>query len=117
MIQAVHALAEALAIADASGVDGATLFDVFSKGSADSQVLRYQGIKFMLPRNFPRAAFPTSYAKKDMGLAIELAAEYGIDTRLAQHTFDFLDHAIDAGHSLDYYPVILTLFKPRGPVA
>jgi 3-hydroxyisobutyrate dehydrogenase-like beta-hydroxyacid dehydrogenase len=111
MIQTVHALAEALAIARASGVDGKLLFDLLSNSSADSQSLRNQGFNSLLPGTFPRSAFPTSYARKDIGLAISLAEEAGINACLAETTADLLDQAIEAGHALNYYPVILKLLE------
>lgn len=113
MIQTVHALAEALAIARAANVDGTLLFDVLSRGSADSQVLRYQGIRFMLPGDFPHAAFPTTYAHKDVGLAVDLANQVGVNSSYAQLTADLLGRAIEAGHDLDYYPIIVKLLEVR----
>ena len=111
MIQTVHALAEALAVARASGVDGKLLFDILSDSSAASQTLRNQGFNALLPGRFPRAAFPTSYARKDMELAIALGGEVGIDVALAKTTATLLDQAIEAGYALDYYPIILKLLE------
>jgi 3-hydroxyisobutyrate dehydrogenase-like beta-hydroxyacid dehydrogenase len=112
MIQTVHALAEALAIARAAGVDGKLLFDVLADSSAASETLRNQGYSALLPGHFPPSAFPTSYARKDIGLALALARDFGIDAVLAETTADLLDRAITAGHALDYYPVILRLLEP-----
>src|SRR5258708_4355920 len=47
------ALAEALTIARAHGVDGKVLFETLAKGSADSFALRNHGMKAMLPGVFP----------------------------------------------------------------
>ncbi len=47
------ALAEALTIARAHGVDGKILFETLTKGSADSFALRNHGMKAMLPGVFP----------------------------------------------------------------
>ena len=52
--QTVVALAEALAVARASGaVDPAVLFETLAKGSADSFVLRNHGMKSLLPDHHP----------------------------------------------------------------
>ena len=111
MIQTVHALAEALVVAEAAGVDGTLLFEVLSGSSADSQALRYQGFNALLPRRFPRSAFPATYARKDIGLAIELAETAGLEAALAETTAELLDRAIATGHSQDYYPVILKVLE------
>lgn len=113
MVQTVHALSEALAIARRTGVDGDVLFDAFSKGSADSKTLRVQGIQHLLPGNFPNHAFPTAYARKDIGLALALADEAGLDADLARSTAELLDRAIAAGFSECYYPVIQKILDSR----
>ena len=115
LFEAVHALAEALAIGRAAGVDGEVLFDALSKGSADSQALRFQGIRHLLPGLFPPAAFPTAYARKDIGLALELAANTGIDARCARTTSTLFDEAIEEGHGSAYYPVIYELIAGVRP--
>jgi 3-hydroxyisobutyrate dehydrogenase-like beta-hydroxyacid dehydrogenase len=112
LFETVHALAEALAIARGAGVDGAVLFDALAKGSADSKALRFQGIRHLLAGDFPPATFPTRYARKDIGLALELADELGIDARCARTTSTVFDEAIESGYGDDYYPVILKLLTP-----
>ena len=56
----VMALAEALAVAKASGaVDPQVLFETLMKGSADSFALRNHGMKALLPETpSPRRRFP-----------------------------------------------------------
>ena len=103
----VHALAEALAIGEASGVEGKTLFDVLGLGSADSFMLRNAGLKSLLPHDFPLATFPTEYALKDIGYALELAREAGLDPTGAQATQALLTATSEAGHKKEYYPVFL----------
>ena len=58
--QTVVALAEALAVARASGaVDPGVLLETLTKGSADSFVLRNHGMKSLLPDRHPtEGAFP-----------------------------------------------------------
>lgn len=105
----VHALAEALAIGRKAGVDGALLFDVMSKGSADSFMLRNAGMKSLVPESFPESAFPTDYAIKDISLALELARQTGIDAGSAQRTLDMLNKTSAAGFARAYYPAMLKL--------
>src|SRR5450432_926447 len=52
LFQTVNALAEAVAVAERSGVDPALLLDTLSKGSAHSFALRNHGIKAIVPGNF-----------------------------------------------------------------
>jgi 3-hydroxyisobutyrate dehydrogenase len=100
------ALAEALAIGRASGVDPAVLMDALSKGSADSFALRNHGMKAMLPKNYPDRAFSTRYALKDLEYALALAAEAGINAAGAHLARERFREAIAAGDGDRYWPVI-----------
>lgn len=108
----VHALAEALTIGRHAGVDGALLFDVMSKGSADSFALRTPGQKALVPGSFPEDAFPTDYAIKDISLALELARQGGISPDAASLTATLLKHTSAAGFSRAYYPAMINLIDP-----
>ena len=105
----VNALAEALAIGRSAGVDGALLFDVMSKGSADSFALRTPGQKALVPGNFPENTFPTTYAIKDISLALELAQQGHIDAASATLTANLLKKTAEAGYSQNYYPAMINL--------
>ena len=59
LFQTGVALAEALTIARAHGIDGKVLFETLTKGSANSFALRNHGMKAMLPGVFPERAFST----------------------------------------------------------
>ncbi len=107
----VHALAEALAIGRRAGVDGALLFDVMSKGSADSFALRTPGQKALVPDTFPEQTFPTDYAIKDIKLALELADQAGIDAEAAKRTFSLLEETSRAGYGKAYYPAMIRLIE------
>ena len=77
----VMALAEALAVAKASGaVDPRVLFETLMKGSADSFALRNHGMKALLPETHPEKAFPVNYMMKDVGYALDLARSAGLRT-------------------------------------
>src|SRR6266581_1485591 len=94
----LRALAEPLAIGRAAGVDGKLLFEVMAKGSADSFAVRNQGMKALLPGAFPEEAFPTDYALKDIGLALELARQGGVAASGAELTRDLLAETSRAGY-------------------
>jgi 3-hydroxyisobutyrate dehydrogenase-like beta-hydroxyacid dehydrogenase len=106
LFQTVTALSEAYAIAGHAGVDPHVLFDALSKGSADSFALRNHGVKAILPRQFPSRAFSVDYARKDLGYALELAEEGGIEAPGARNVLSLLERAIEAGVGDEYFPVI-----------
>jgi 3-hydroxyisobutyrate dehydrogenase-like beta-hydroxyacid dehydrogenase len=101
------ALAEALTIARAHGVDSTVLFETLTKGSADSFALRNHGMKAMLPGVFPERAFSTEYALKDLGYAIQMAEEKGVPALGADVARELLERAIELGHGKEYWPVLL----------
>jgi hypothetical protein len=106
LAQNVVALAEALAVAKAAGVDPAVLFDALAKGSADSFALRNHGMKALLPGEFPERAFSTAYMLKDVGYALELAAECGLALSGAENARALLERALAAGFGAEYFPAL-----------
>lgn len=105
--QSLVALAEALTMARRSDVDAQVLFDILSKGSADSFVLRNHGMKSMLRQSFPEQVFSTHYALKDIGYALELAADTGVDARGAKLAQSLLAETEALGFGDNYYPALL----------
>jgi 3-hydroxyisobutyrate dehydrogenase-like beta-hydroxyacid dehydrogenase len=113
--QTVVALAEALAVARASGVvDPTVLFETLAKGSADSFVLRNHGMRSLLPDHHPtRDAFPTSYIIKDLSYALALADASGLTLEQAGTTKRLMERTAAAGYRENYYTaVIRTIAKP-----
>ena len=106
LFETVNALAEAVAVSKAAGVDPKLLLETLSKGSADSFALRNHGMKAILPGAFPERAFSTEYALKDLSYALELASDAGIKIRGAELIGTILLEAIDAGSGDNYFPVI-----------
>jgi 3-hydroxyisobutyrate dehydrogenase-like beta-hydroxyacid dehydrogenase len=111
LFMTVHALAEALLIGRQAGVDGALLFDVMSKGSADSFALRTPGLKALVPGIFPENAFPADYAVKDIRLALELAKQGGVNAESAALTASLLEKTSAAGLGRAYYPAMINLIQ------
>ncbi len=111
LYQAGAALSEAAAIAERSGIAPALLFEVLSKGSADSFAVRHHGIKAIAPRDFPLRSFSVAYARKDMRYAIELANSVGLDAHWGHDVDGLFEKAIAAGHGDEYWPVISRLFE------
>ena len=107
LFQTGVALAEALSIARARGVDGKVLFETLTKGSADSFALRNHGMKAMLPGVFPERAFSTEYALKDLSYAIQMADECGVPALGADVARELMERAAELGHGQEYWPVLL----------
>ena len=114
LFQTVVALAEALSVARRAGVDGGVLFEVLSKGSADSFALRNHGMKALLPGDFPERAFSTDYARKDLAYAVQLAGELGLDPQGARNAAAILGASSDAGFGANYFPALLKVIDPAG---
>lgn len=100
------AIAEALAIGRASGVEPELLIDALANGSADSFALRNHARNAMLPRTYPERAFSIRYALKDLDYALALAAQAGIDAPAARLVRERFTRAIAAGDGDRYWPVI-----------
>lgn len=107
LFQTGVALAEALTIARAHGVDGRILFETLTKGSADSFALRNHGMKAMLPGTFPERAFSTVYALKDLSYAIEMAEERGVPALGADVARELMERAKELGYDKEYWPVLI----------
>jgi hypothetical protein len=101
------AIAEALSIARANGIDGEILYDTLTKGSADSFVLRNHGMKAILPGVFPERAFSTDYALKDLSYAIQMAEDKGIPALGADVARELMERAKELGFNKEYWPVLI----------
>jgi 3-hydroxyisobutyrate dehydrogenase-like beta-hydroxyacid dehydrogenase len=109
----VNALSEIITIGRRAGLDGQVLFDLLSKGSADSFVLRNHGMKSLAADTFPEKVFPLLYAIKDAGLALSLAEQGDFKPHIAQYTYDLLCEARDAGFGQNYHPAIVQIVDGR----
>src|SRR6267378_894958 len=107
--QTVVALAEALAVARASGaVNPRVLFETLMKGSADSFVLRNHGMRSLLPDSHPtQGAFPTSYIVKDLSYALALAESAGLTLEQASTTRRLMERTVAAGYRDNYYTAVI----------
>ena len=111
----VVALAEALAVARASGlVEPGVLFETLMKGSADSFVLRNHGMKSLLPDRHPtEGAFPTRYILKDLSYAVALAESCGLSLELAGTTRQLLERTASLGWQDAYYTAVIRAIESR----
>lgn len=113
--QTVVALAEAIAVARASGaVDPKVLFETLTKGSADSFVLRNHGLRALVPDHHPTSgAFPTSYIIKDLSYAIGLAESAGLTLEQASTTRRLMERTAAAGYTQNYYTAVVRVIEGR----
>ena len=109
------ALAEMIVLGERAGVKAETLLEAVSKGSGDSFVLRNHGMKAMIPDTFPKQAFPTDYALKDVSYALELARDAGLSAPGAELAEARMRMAKAAGFAEEYFPVLARLAgRPTG---
>lgn len=108
LAQTVVALAEALAVAKASGtVDPKVLYETLAKSSADSFALRNHGMKSLLPEQHPKQAFPVTYMLTDVRYAMALAKAAGLDLQGAGTTIRLLEETAQLGFTEEYYTAVL----------
>ena len=120
LFQNVRAVAEAHAIAcglDEAhgadlGLDIGTVFDVIAGASGGSFALANHGRKAILVDDYPTRAFSTTYALKDLGYAIELADQTGVDAVGARTVGELMEAARAAGWDEQYFPVVRRLLGP-----
>ena len=106
------ALAEGLALADALGLDLATVREVFSQTGANSNVLKSDGEDM---QNRDHACFfSAAHAAKDSGIALRLGKAQGLNLPLAAATKKQYDRMIKAGlGELDKSGIAELTFKHR----
>jgi len=108
----VLALAEALAVAQASGaVEPRLLFETLAKGSADSFALRNHGMKALLPGEHPERAFPVSYRLKDLQYALGLARSARLELQAAGTARRMLEQTAALGLGDAYHTAVLEAVK------
>jgi 3-hydroxyisobutyrate dehydrogenase-like beta-hydroxyacid dehydrogenase len=110
VFETVSTLAEAMAIGSRAGVDPKVLFDTLARGSADSYVLRKHG-QHMITGDYPDDQFPITYSLKDLGYALDMAEEVGVDAKGAKLVKERFEAAVARGDGQLYSPAIYKLFQ------
>lgn len=106
LINTVHALSVAFALSEKSGVSKDLLAQVLGLGSAASFALKLTGSDYLAKDTYPEKMFSTSYALKDLKLALALSSAVGVDNEITAVTAGKLEKAIEAGFGDNYYPVV-----------
>lgn len=91
----VEAVAEGLAIAQASGLDGRLVQQALRGGWADSRILQEQGTR-MLDRDFVPGGKARTI-RKDVAMAVELAATLGLDLPHLESALALWDEVLGSG--------------------
>ena len=110
----VIAIAEAMVLAEKTGVDPAVMIEAVSKGSGDSYALRNHAVKSMVPRDFPEKSFPPEYKVKDLTYLLELASEVDSPVRSMELALDYYKATIEAGYSGRYFTSVIEVVAKGG---
>jgi len=106
LVNTVHTLAQAFAMAKKSGVSQALLAEALDLGSAASFALKLTGANYLAKDIFPEKMFSTAYALKDLKLALDLSKAVDLDNAITDLTAKQLQKAINTGFADNYYPVM-----------
>ncbi|HEY5315222.1 MAG TPA: NAD(P)-dependent oxidoreductase [Pirellulales bacterium] len=98
-------LGEAFVAAHAAGVDLEQLIDVMGQSSAASAVLAARGKKFILAGNY-QPGFMCELMRKDMGLAVELAARLNVPSPTAAAALEQYVAAVVQGHGKEDFAAV-----------
>jgi 3-hydroxyisobutyrate dehydrogenase-like beta-hydroxyacid dehydrogenase len=104
-------MSEACALLEQEGIDPAQAYEVFTRSTSDSSVLRRRfplsGVRPEHPSSREyEPMFRLDLLRKDLALALELAAELGVETPVTEVAAAAYDAALEAGlGGLDYSAV------------
>ena len=91
------ALAEALVLAERSGVDRQTAYEVFAGSAAASPFVAYKQAAFVSPENAP-VAFSVELVLKDLGLILSLGRSVGVPMEQGEANLAVTEQAVQAGY-------------------
>lgn len=100
LLSLTEAVAETLALAEATGVDPAQFLDLIAGGPLDSGYAQLKG-KLILDDATDQASFPLEHAAKDASLVVEAAERAGMDPALMRAVKERMRQAIELGHGRD----------------
>jgi len=113
LFENVAAIAEMMVVAERAGVTPARLVEAVGLGSGNSFALQNHGKKAMVPRDFPEKAFASPYVLKDLGYALDLAEQMGVEPRMARLAAEYYEAAIARGLGDKYFPAIIEVIDPK----
>ncbi len=101
----IEGLAEALALGEAAGVDPATILDVLAGGLAANKVMEVRRDN-LLSGEFP-PGFRIDLHHKDLGIALEAAAEYGVTLPATPLVRELMQRLRDQGRGGEDHTALL----------
>jgi 2-hydroxy-3-oxopropionate reductase len=111
----IEAVAEALALAENSGVDPAKVRAALLGGFAQSKILEVHGQR-MIDRTF-NPGFKAKLHRKDMNIAANAGDERGLDLAGAKLVRERFDKLIERGDGERDHSALRTLYPMEAPVA
>jgi 3-hydroxyisobutyrate dehydrogenase len=110
-------LAEAFTMGVKAGVSADTLLEVVKNGAYGQGFMLNEGFpKLVLKGNFDRVTFPLRLARKDLGLALDLADEYDVPVPLANQVQQNIIEGIASGLGEKDATVAFTVQEKRAGV-
>lgn len=106
LVTLLGGLAEAIATAEAIGIDPVSFLALIDGGSLGVPYAQVKG-KAMIDRAFP-TSFSARLARKDAGLVAEAAREAGLSLPVSTAVAELFDRAIAAGHGDEDMAAIVT---------
>ena len=91
-----QAVAEAVALAEGSGVSPETTIDVLAAGAAGAPMLNYRREQYLHPEQAP-VTFTVDLARKDLVLALEQARRAGAPSGQLERTLELMEDLIARG--------------------
>jgi 2-hydroxy-3-oxopropionate reductase len=107
----IEAVAEALALAEASGVDPVKVRAALLGGFAQSKILEVHGQR-MIDRTF-NPGFKSKLHRKDMNIAADAGDERSLDLGAAKLVRERFDALIARGDAERDHSALFTLYQPR----
>jgi 3-hydroxyisobutyrate dehydrogenase-like beta-hydroxyacid dehydrogenase len=107
-----QAVAEAVALAEKSGVAPDTALDVMAKGAAGAPMLTYRREQYLHPDEAP-ISFTVDLARKDLALALEHARRTGAPTDQLERTKDLMEALIDRGFGAQDMAYVMEVARGR----
>lgn len=114
LLETAAALAGALAIGRRAGLGNKALQAGLAKGAADSFTLRSHAMGTLLGEDYGEEPYTGQQALNDLGQAIELARETGIEATAAEAAERLLRKAGETGSADNYFGALLAAFEDSG---
>jgi 3-hydroxyisobutyrate dehydrogenase-like beta-hydroxyacid dehydrogenase len=110
-----QAIAEALTLAESAGIGRADAYDVLAASAVASPFISYKREAFLHPDTAP-VAFAAALMRKDLELALSVAAPAGLPLPVASAARDYLDAACAAGYSDADFACVAELLRHHRPL-